>query len=84
MQIHLAKKVFKFEWWSESTDIDEKGDDSKSNNLNSGYYHVALHPQTRRFIGIKREGVYYVYTCHPFGLSTAPRVFFKVMREMEM
>ena len=62
--------------------IDEKDDHSMFYDLNSGYYHVGFHPLTRRFVGIKWDGVYYVYTCLPFGLLTAPWVFFKVMREM--
>ncbi len=49
--------------------------------MKSGFYHVGLHPVTQRFVGIKLEGVYYVHTCLPFGLSTAPWVFSKVMRE---
>ena len=66
----LAKKMFKFEGWSDSTDIVDKGHHSVSYDLNSGYYDVGLHPLTRRFVGIKWEEVYYVYTCLPFGLLT--------------
>ncbi len=65
-------------------DIAEKSDQSVSYDLNSGYYHVGLHPVTQRFVGIKLEGVYYVYTSLPFELSTAPWVFSKVMREIVM
>ncbi len=72
MNKHLAKKMFKFEGWSDSADIVEKRDESVSYDLSSGYYHVDLHPLTRRFVGIKWGGVYYVYTCLTFGLSTAP------------
>ena len=81
---HMAKKVFKFEGMADLADIAEKGDHSVSYDLKSGYYHVGLHLATRRFIGIKWDGVYYVYTCLPFGLSTAPWVFSKVMREIVM
>ncbi len=55
-----------------------------SYNVKSGYYHVGLHPVTQRFVRIKLEGVYYVYTCLPFGLSTSHWVFSKVMRENVM
>jgi len=79
---HLAKKVFKFEGWSDSADIDEKGAHSMFYDLKSGYYDVGLHPLTRSIVGIKWEGVYYVYMCLPFGLSTTPWVFSKVMMEM--
>ena len=43
-----------------------------------------LHPRSRTFVGFKWEGKYYVYNCLPIGLSTAPWVFSKVMRELVM
>jgi hypothetical protein len=39
---------------------------------------------TRRFVGIKWEGVYYEYTCLAFGLSTSAWVFSKVTRDLVM
>ncbi len=50
----------------------------------SGYYHVGLHPRSRTFVEFMWEGQYYVYNCLPFGLSTAPWVLSKVMRELVM
>ena len=79
---HLAKNVFKFEGLSDSADIGEKGDHSVYYDLKSGYCDVGLHPLIRRFVGIKWKWVYYVYTCLPFGISTTPWAFSKVMREM--
>ena len=65
----LAKKVFKFVGWSESADIDEKGYHTPSYDPESGCYDVGLHPPlTRRFVGIKWEGMYCVYSCLPFWL----------------
>jgi hypothetical protein len=81
---HLEKSVFKIKGYSDLVDIAEKGDDSVLYDLKSGYYHVCLHPVTQCFVGIKWEGVHYVYTCLPFGLSTAPWVFSKVTREIVM
>jgi len=54
---HLAKKVFTFEVLY----IIKKGDHLVSYDLKSGYCDVSLHPLTRRFVGIKWEGVYYIY-----------------------
>jgi hypothetical protein len=48
----------------------------------SGYYHVGLDPRLRTFVGFMWGGRYYVYNCLPFGLSTSPWVFSKVMREL--
>ena len=50
----------------------------------SGYYHVGLHPRSRTYVGFNWKERYYEYNCLPFGLSTAPWVFFKVMRKLVM
>ena len=81
---HLTKRVFKFEWLSDIADMAEKDEFSLSYDLTSGYYHVALLPESRRFIGLKWKGIYYQYNCLPFGLSTAPWVFSKIIRELVM
>jgi hypothetical protein len=77
---HLAKIVFKFEGLSDLSDMAEKGDGSVAYDLTSGYYHVPLHPDTRKYVGFKWKGIYYQYNCPPFRLSTAPWVFSKVIR----
>jgi hypothetical protein len=81
---HLGKKIFKFEGLRDLSDLAEKGDHAVSYDLMSGYYHVGVHPLSRIFLGFFWEGRYYVYNCLPFGLSTAPWVFSKVMRELVM
>jgi hypothetical protein len=81
---HLGKKAFKFEGLKDLSDLAERGDHAVSYDLMSGYYHVGLHPRSRTFVGFMWEGKYYVYNCLPFGLSTAPWVFSKVMRELVM
>jgi hypothetical protein len=81
---HLAKRVFKFEGLSDLSDMAEKGDYCVAYDLTSGYYHVSLHPDSQRFVGFNWKGVYYQYNCLSFGLSTAPWVFSKVIRELVM
>ena len=81
---HLIKRVFKFEGLADLADLAKKGDFAISYDLTSGYYHVALHPSSRSFVGFSWKGKYYVYNRLPFGLSTAPWVFSKVMRELVM
>ena len=84
VNMHLSKRVFKFEGLSDLPDMAEKGDWSDAYDLTFGYYHVSLHPDSRRFVGFHWKGVYYQYICLPFGLSTAPWVFLKVIRELVM
>ena len=45
---------------------------------------MALHPDSRRFVGFKWEGRYYQCNCFSFELSTAPWVFSKIIRELVM
>ena len=56
---HLVKRAFKFEGLSDVPDMSNKGDYSISYDLTSDYYHVALHPDSRRFVGFKWRGIYY-------------------------
>jgi len=81
---HLGKKIFKFEGLKDLADLAERRDHAVSYDLMPGYYHVGLHPRSRTFVGFSWKGQYYVYSCLPFGLSTAPWVFSKVMRELVM
>ena len=55
-----------------------------SYDVMSGYYHVGLFHESRKYVGFEWGGKYYVYNCFPFGLSTAPWFFSKVMRELVM
>jgi hypothetical protein len=80
----LRKKFFKLEGLKDLSDLAEKGGYAVSYDLMSGYYHVGLHLRSRTFVGFKWEGKYYTYNCLPFGHSTAPWVFSKVMRELVM
>ena len=68
---HLVKRVVKFEGLPDVSDMmADKGDYSMSYDLTSGYYHMASHPNSRHFTGLKWKGQYYQYNCQPFGLST--------------
>ena len=59
---NLTKRVCKFEGLSDiSDDMTVKGDFSFSYDLTSGYYHVKLHLDSRRFFGFKWKGIYYQY-----------------------
>jgi hypothetical protein len=55
---HLVMRVFKFEGISDIADMTNKEDYSLSYDLTSGYYHVALHLDSRCFVGFKWEGKY--------------------------
>jgi len=51
-------------------------------DLQNGYYHIPIHPAHRQFLTVRMFGALYQFQCLPFGLSTAPMVFTKVMRPL--
>ena len=81
---HFGTKVFKLKGLKDRAYLAEKGDHAVTYDLMSGYYHVYMHPSSRNFVKFRWEGEYYVYNCLSFGLSKAPWIFSKVMKELEM
>ena len=62
----------------------EKDDYCVAYDLTSVYYHVSLHINSQIFVGFNWKGVCYQCNCLPFGLSTSPWVFSKVICELVM
>lgn len=48
-------------------------------DLTEAYLHVPIHPAHRKFLCFCHAGNHYQYCALPFGLSSAPRVFTKLM-----
>ena len=55
-------------------------------DIKSGYHHVDIFPPDQEFLGFSwsKDGVirFYKYTVLPFGISTGPYIFTKVLRMM--
>ena len=51
----------------------------ESIDLKDAYLHVPIHPSSRKFLRFLFEGSAYQFRVLPFGLSTAPFVFTKLM-----
>lgn len=49
-------------------------------DLKSGYHHCSIHPDDVCYLGFEWDGQIYVFLVLPFGLSTAPYLFTKVLR----
>ena len=50
-------------------------------DLKKGYFHVPIRKEHQHLLGFKFENLYH-FTCLPFGLSTAPRTFTKIFKEI--
>lgn len=57
-----------------------RGDYMLSMDLESGYHHIGIAQEHVKYLGFQIDGEFFYCTALPFGLSTAPRVFTKVMR----
>ena len=49
-------------------------------DLKDAYYSIPVHPEHRKYLMFEWEGQYYQFTCLPNGLSSAPRVFTKILK----
>ena len=48
-------------------------------DLKDAYFHVPIHPQHRKYLRFRVAGQSYQFRALPFGLSTAPLIFTKVL-----
>jgi hypothetical protein len=55
-------------WWGVSVD------------LSSAYYHLAMYQEEQTWMGMRYDGKFYKWLAMPFGLSTAPREWQRLMR----
>jgi len=53
-------------------------------DLSDAYFHVPIHPESRKFLRLFHRGTVYQFKALPFGLSTAPWIFTRVVSEVKM
>ena len=79
-------KTFRYEDLKVVTELFEENDYFVSFDLTSGYFHIDIHPEHRKYLGFRWscEGKerYFQYGVLAFGLSSAGYVFSKVMRPL--
>ena len=51
-------------------------------DLKSGYHHVKINENSRKFLGFFWKGRYFVFNVLPFGLCSAPFIFTKFLRPL--
>ena len=60
----------------------QQGDWMAKMDLKDAYLQVPIHPDHQSFLTFQWEQKWYKFTCLPFGLSSAPRVFTKLMKSV--
>ena len=52
-------------------------------DLKDAYLHVPVHRSSRKYLRVFRKGIVYQFRALPFGLSTAPLIFTKIVAEVK-
>ena len=76
----IRPKPFRMETLRAITPLLRQGMWATSVDLADAYLHIPICQQHRRFLAFSYQGQDFRFTCLPFGLSTAPRVFTRVTR----
>ena len=84
----IYKQKFKCEDLSVATQIFDKGYYLFKFDLKSGYHHIEIFPEHRKFLAFAWDfgtGVfrYFQFCVLPFGLSSAPFVFTKILKPLQ-
>ena len=53
-----------------------------SMDLKDAYFHISIHPSSRKFLGICMEKEVFQFKAFPFGISSAPWLFTKIFKQL--
>ncbi|XP_071575169.1 uncharacterized protein [Temnothorax nylanderi] len=76
----LSPPHFKLEDWRTVVQLLLPGTYMATLDLEDAYLLVPIHPDDRKFLCFQWRGVVYAFAALPFGLSTAPYIFTKILR----
>ena len=79
---HLQEFTFNMETLHRRRSGFRRGDWMFSIDLESGYFHLPIRPEDRTLLGFEWRGRWYVFCVLPFGLSSAPFAFTKLMKQL--
>lgn len=77
---HVKYEHFKMEGLSSVRDIITKDSFLANIDLRKAYYSIPIHKDSRKYLRFQFDSKIYEYTCLPNGLSSAPRLFTKMLR----
>lgn len=83
---HLKKEYIKYDDWRNFQHFVRPDAYVFNFDLSKGYHHLDIFPEHQLFLGFAWENNksihHYVFTVLPFGLSTAPAIFTKLLRPL--
>ena len=76
----LVHNHFKMEGMHVVRDLLQKNDWMTRIDLKDAYFSIPINPQHQKFLQFRWQKRAFQFTCLPFGLASAPRVFTKILR----
>jgi len=76
---HITLERFKMETTRSIREAILPGEWAVSIDLKDAYLHIPMHPSSRKYLRFQFEGKAYQFRVLPFGISTAPFLFSKLM-----
>lgn len=76
----MDKKKFKMAHLDTAIALMSEGCFMGSIDLRDAFYTVAIHHEYRRFLCFPWKGSFYQFNAMPFGLTSAPRIFTKILK----
>ena len=80
LNVHVITPYFKNDGIDTVCELIKPNDLMLTVDLKDGFHHVGIHPDFRQFLGFQWRGQYYVWNVCPFGLSSSPYYFNKLIR----
>jgi len=81
---HVYKEKIKFDDWRTMSDYIESNQYMYKFDIKQGYHHIDIHEDSQKYLGfswiIEGKICYFIFTVLPFGLTSAPFIFTKVVR----
>ena len=80
LNLFIRKTTFRMDSFFSIMSLISRGDFFISIDLTDAYHAIAMHPFFTRFLTFVFLNILYQFTCLPQGLTSAPRIFTKVMK----
>ena len=80
LNLFITNEHFKQETFPVVLDMIQPNDFFTKLDLSDAYFSLLIHPSFQKYLKFRWQGQVYKFVCLPFGLSSAPRVYTKVLK----
>jgi hypothetical protein len=80
LNLQIAKVSFQMETHSKIIELLHKGDYMASIDLADAFLSIPVHDSCKKFLAFEFDGSHYKYNVLPFGLTSSPRIFSKILK----